>query len=293
MLKEAANRCPAFSSVWLVGINFLYFIMGIVFIALSSWGITQAASDPIAAALPAAALNTIVASGVFLIILAIVGWVGVGLNYKIGGRVVLGFYIFILCLLMLMQVIAAGVCITFTNELDDDKNALLVREYTIYAFINNSYTACCCGALRCPNDTCWIPSTVPYRCDTFEVFQISLHDYIQDKIVPVAAIAIVIAFVELFTAITACCNICKGVQKEEKRRIGGPPTYDGVYGEGEEAYSASAYESYVKTGSARPGSTAAAGAPTGAAAPTAGGAPTGPSGAPKPGRAPANAAAKR
>jgi hypothetical protein len=40
-----ARRCPSFSSIWLVAINVLYFILGLVMIGLSSWGITQQKED--------------------------------------------------------------------------------------------------------------------------------------------------------------------------------------------------------------------------------------------------------
>ena len=40
-------RCPAFSSVWLVGVNFLYFLVGMLLIGLSSWGISQQKEDDV------------------------------------------------------------------------------------------------------------------------------------------------------------------------------------------------------------------------------------------------------
>lgn len=41
--------CPSFSSIWLVGMNVLYFILGLVMIGLSSWGITQQKEDVVTA----------------------------------------------------------------------------------------------------------------------------------------------------------------------------------------------------------------------------------------------------
>ncbi len=38
-------RCPSFSSIWLIAINVLYFILGLAMIGLSSWGITQQKED--------------------------------------------------------------------------------------------------------------------------------------------------------------------------------------------------------------------------------------------------------
>lgn len=60
------------------------------------------------AALPAGSLNTLVAVGVFLVILSILGCFGVRFNYKMGGRYILGIYAFFMVLVMLMEFAAAG-----------------------------------------------------------------------------------------------------------------------------------------------------------------------------------------
>ena len=41
------RRCPAFSSVWLIAINFVYFLVGMILIGLSAWGITTSQNNPI------------------------------------------------------------------------------------------------------------------------------------------------------------------------------------------------------------------------------------------------------
>lgn len=262
MLQQTARKCPAFSSVWLVGINFLYFLVGILLIGLSSWGITQQKDDPVTAALPAGGLVTFVIVGVFLMLLSIMGWLGVAFNKKVCGRVTLGFYSTTLIILMIMEFAAAGAVITFTGKLDDFGPAQLVKDQGIYYLINQSYVDCCCAYQRCPNDTCWLPSTLLYPCDSITTFRLFLEEYLSDRLIPIAVIAILIGLVQFFTAVVSCCNQCKGRTAETQAKLaGGPLSYDGLYNEGEEQYSGYGYESYVKSGAARPGSAAAAGAP--------------------------------
>lgn len=221
-------------------------------------------------------------------LLSILGWVGVGLNKKVCGRVTLGFYATALIILMIMEFAAAGAVITFTGKLDDFGPAQAVKDQGIYYLINQSFVDCCCNFQRCPNETCWLPSNLLYPCDSITTFRLFLENYISDRLIPISVIAILIAIVQFFTAIVACCNQCKGRKAETQQKLaGGPLSYDGLYNEGEEQYSGYGYESYVKSGAARPGSTAAAGAPpakgeAGAAAPK----------VPGPGR-PAGGAAKK
>ena len=51
-------------------------------------------------------------------LVAIIGWLGVRFNAKIGGRYVLGIYATVLIILMLMEFAAAGALVTFTGYLD-------------------------------------------------------------------------------------------------------------------------------------------------------------------------------
>lgn len=163
------------------------------------------------------------------------------------------------------------------------------------AQVNQSFVDCCCGAgngayIRCPNGTCWLSPSLPYPCDSVGTFSTYLSEYISSRIEPVAGVALFLCLLQLFTSITACCNQCAGRKVEEAKKIGGALSYDGLYSEGEEAYSGYGYESYVKSGQvpARPGS-AAAQAAAGAAAPRvpAGGPPQGgPRGPPGPPRGP-------
>jgi hypothetical protein len=226
-----------------------------------------------------------VAVGVFLVILSFAGCLGVKFNYKLGGRYLLGFYAFFMVLVMLMEFAAAISIFTFVGKLDDFGPAQQFKDQGIFYMINQSFADCCClvgstqygpAYIRCPNGTCWLSSTLPYPCDSVQTFSDYLSQYIQDRIQPVAGVALFLCFLQLFTSITACCNQCAGRKSEEAKKIGGGPlSYDGVYSEGEEAYSGYGYESYVKSGQAghapRAGSAAAAAAagapPPGAAAP--------------------------
>ena len=69
------------------------------------------------AALPSGGLGVLVAVGVFLMVVAIIGWAGVKFNYKMGGRYVLGVYATTLIILMIMEFSAAIVLVNFTGRL--------------------------------------------------------------------------------------------------------------------------------------------------------------------------------
>ena len=73
---------------------------------------------PSLTALPSGGLTTLVVVGVFLMLVAIIGWAGVRFNYKVGGRYVLGVYATVLIILMIMEFAAAGMLVTFTGALD-------------------------------------------------------------------------------------------------------------------------------------------------------------------------------
>jgi hypothetical protein len=162
--------------------------------------------------------------------------------------------------------------------------------------VNQSFFQCCCGKDKCPQpalnmtrDFCWIPKTEPYPCQGLPDFARFVEDYIRERVEPVAYVAFFLCLLQLFTSIVACCNQCQGRKQQEKDKISGPMSYDGLdgmYGEGEEAYTGGdnaykAYAGYVKSGAVgRPGSAAALPAPgAGAAAPPA---PPRPGGAPPP-----------
>ena len=143
--------------MWLIGMNVIYFIFGILLISLSSWGIavqngtaatSGSGSGLIASLLPAASLNTLVTVGVFLLILSLVGCFGVRFNYKLGGRYALGFYAFFMVLIMLMEFIASIAIFTWVGVLDSpatqvSNGAISVR---CRAFIYVSLSALCSAA---------------------------------------------------------------------------------------------------------------------------------------------------
>jgi hypothetical protein len=222
-----------------------------------------------------------VAVGVFLVILSFVGCLGVKFNYKLGGRYLLGFYAFFMVLVMLMEFAAAISIFTFAGKLDEFGPAQQVKDNGIFVMINQSYADCCCMGgytsqgqplmFRCPNGTCWLPGNLLYPCENVGLFSTYLSDYITSRIEPVAGVALFLCLLQLLTSVTACCNQCAGRKVEEAKKIGGALSYDGLYSEGEEAYSGYGYASYVaggQGGPARPGSAAAAaqGAPAGGAA---------------------------
>jgi hypothetical protein len=139
--------------------------------------------------------------------------------------------------------------------------------------VNQSFYQCCCGKDPCPQpalnmtrDFCWIPKTEFYPCHSLKGFAGWVEGYITDHVQPVAAVAIFLCLLQFFTSIAACCNQCQGRKQQEKDKISGPMSYDGLdgmYGEGEEAYAGGdnaykAYAGYVKSGAVgRPGSAAA------------------------------------
>jgi hypothetical protein len=233
--------------------------------------------------LPSGALNTTVTVGVFLLILSLIGCFGVRFNYKVGGRYALGFYAFFMVIVMLMELIAALSIFTWVGLLDDYGPAQQYKANGIWLFINSTYAGCCCPTstldqggqpimARCVfNSTCWLAPSAPYPCDSKSNFAEYLTTWISDNIEPVAGVTLFLFFLQFFTSVSACCQQCQGRKQEEKNKIGGALSYDGLYSEGDEAYSGYGYESYVKSG-------AAAGA-AGAAAP------------PRPGSAAAHAAA--
>jgi hypothetical protein len=192
-----------------------------------------------------------VVAGVFLMITAVIGWLGVKFNYKVTGRYFLGIYVFLLCLIVLLEWIGAGILFTFTGRLDQYiGNINIVKDSATFILINASYAECCCNRVSCPNGSCWIPAALPYPCDDETKFATFLTGYVDARIEPVAIIALVLSFIQIFTMIATCCNQCRGRKLEEQKKIGGPLSYDGLYSEGEEAYAGYGYENYVKGGGA-------------------------------------------
>ena len=201
--------------------------------------------------------------GVFLMIVSILGWAGVKFNDRAGGRYVLGVYSTVLIILMIMEFAAAGALVAFTGKLDEFTPAT-VKDAQVYYLVNQSYADCCCDRYRCPNGTCWLPANLLYPCDSLDTFKAYLIDYISERLTPIAVIAILIGLVQFVTAVSACCNQCKGKAVEAQRPIGGPLSYDGYADETAE-YGGYGYESYVR---GKPAAGGAAGG--GAAAPRAG-----------------------
>jgi len=198
-------------------------------------------------------------------IVSIIGWAGVKFNDRAGGRYVLGVYSVVLIILMIMEFSAAGALVAFTGKLDEFQPAQQFKDQGIFFLVNQSYADCCCALMRCPNGTCWLPAKLLYPCDSLNSFKLFLVEYISERLTPIAVIAILIGIVQFITALSACCNQCKGKAVEAQRPMGGPLSYDGYADENAE-YGGYGYESYVKTGAARAGSAAAGAARPGAAA---------------------------
>ncbi len=79
--------------------------------------------------LPTSALQTLVATGVFLLLLAVAGCLGVFYNATASGRYLLGFYAFFMILVMIMEFSASLALFTFAGRLDNsgvDKGQLNV-----------------------------------------------------------------------------------------------------------------------------------------------------------------------
>ena len=69
--------------------------------------------------LPYQALQVLVATGVFLVLLAFVGCLGVFYNAKAGGRYLLGCYAFFMILVMIMEFSASLAVFAFLGKLDN------------------------------------------------------------------------------------------------------------------------------------------------------------------------------
>ncbi len=79
-------------------------------------------------------------------------------------------------------------------------------------------------------DYCWVPRSEPYPCDDVNNFGTFLKDYIDERIQPVAALAIFLCLLQFFTSVVACCNQCQGKKQAEKDKIAGAMSYDGMDG---------------------------------------------------------------
>ena len=131
-------------------------------------------------------------------------------------------------------------------------------DYAAFVLVNQSFFYCCCGKDKCPQpqlnmtrNLCWVPQSELYPCDSVHSFAPWIEGYIKGKIEPVAFCAFFLCLLQFFTSVVACCNQCQGKKQQEKDKISGPVSYDGLdgmYGEGEEAYGGGggkSYESYV------------------------------------------------
>lgn len=110
-------------------------------------------------------------------------------------------------------------------------------DYGTMQLVNMSFFACCCGSLKCPQPAlnmtrnyCWVPRTEPYPCDDVNDFGTFIKRYIDERIEPVAGFAIFLCLVQFFTSVVACCNQCQGKKQQEKDKIAGPMSYDGMDG---------------------------------------------------------------
>lgn len=277
-MQEQKKKCASFSTVWIIVVNSIFFLFGLIMIGLASWGISHEDDNMVTQVLPAGSLRTLVAVGVFLVLVALAGCAGVKFNYTCCGRATLGIYATSLIILTIMEWAAAGTVVTFTSKLDDFGPTQAYKDLAVYRLVNQSYTDCCCAYRRCPNETCWLPGYLLYPCDSIDTFSQFLDEYISDKLIPIAVIAILLSLLQLMTAITACCSQCKGKAAAAAKKFAPQPMYDGQYDEPDYGYDA-----YVKGGvvGARPGSAAAGGNPNGptpsagATAPKVGGGPGG------------------
>lgn len=111
-------------------------------------------------------------------VVSIIGIAGAVYNSKIGGRYVLGVYATFLVCIMIMEFAAAGVLLAFTGALDSFGPGTESVNGPAFRLINQSYEECCCARLPCPNGTCWIPSYVPYPCDSLDKFSQAVADFI-------------------------------------------------------------------------------------------------------------------
>jgi len=209
---------------------------------------------PLPAALPANALKLVVSIGVFLLLTSIFGWVGVKYNHATCGRYTLGVYATILVILILMEWIAAGILFAFTHTLEAYVPSQVTALSPAGLMINSTFAVCCCPVAtaytRCDKLTpvpataaaCWVPTTLLYPCDSLTSFADFLEEWIDSNIIWVGSIVLIVSFLQLFTAITACCSQCRGKTVEQQKKIAtGPVSYDGLY-EGDENYAGYGYE---------------------------------------------------
>ena len=150
-------------------------------------------------------------------------------------------------------------------------------DYGMFQLVNVSYTNCCCNKDFCPPGStyCWLPRDSAFPCQDVGTFGTWLKQYIDERIEPVAVLALCLCLLQFFSAVFACCNQCQGKKQAEKDKIAGAMSYDGMdgmYGDQESGGSASgfsaadgAYGKWAGQGG-RPGSAAVVQPPPAAAA---------------------------
>lgn len=188
-----------------------------------------------------------------MVLLSIAGCLGVKFNSKVGGRYILGFYALFMVIVMIMEFSAAVALFVFVGKFDIPGSSY--KDEAIKKLVQETYSSCCKeGHPIDPSESfCWLPASTNYPCDSEERFRVTMFNYIEDRLQPVAAIALFLCLLQLFTAIMACCNQCSGKNIQKQREANGPFNYEDSY-ENDEAYSTGAtpqysnYSAYINTG---------------------------------------------
>ena len=174
------------------------------------WGAERI--DKATAVVPGGGIYLIIAAGVAMVILSIVGCCGIAFAASKIGRGLLYLYSVVVVLIAIVLVVAAALLFVTLHSLQQFEENGDSRTERV---VDDAYEACCVDE----DTTCWVPEgsgvVTEENCESREKFQIDFLDWLADYIRPIAIVATVIAALQLLAAVGASQVARSGKYREE------------------------------------------------------------------------------
>lgn len=221
----------------LLGINFIFFLVGAVMVAMGSYALASA--DKLGQDLaPIAMLRLLISAGAIVATTSFMGCCGAAKNGRGCWRYVLLAYALIVLVVIVLQFVVVSFIFAWLHRLESVKgeemhhgdehgdehghgsNDMQDFEDSFNQAANRTYVACC--VQKDDSKLChWVDEHTSDGCaGNFTAFRDELVDAIEDRLRPLGIVAIVFGVIEVICLFTACGLFWKRPRDEEM---------DGVY----------------------------------------------------------------
>ena len=174
-------------------------------------------------AVPNAAILIVVIAGALLVAASILACFGVICASEKRGPAVMYSYAFIIVLLALVQLVAAGLLLAAVRRMRRTRDDSDFEDDGVERFVDDSRRDCC---LR-PDRTCWIPDgsdIVSFRSCLFrDVFEDRLLSWVLSHVTPIGWSVVALSALQLMAA-AGVCFIARRSQEVEDDSAGGQGT---------------------------------------------------------------------